>query len=382
MANQLHEVTLERQSVVKISEAQKRLIVDLENSLQNDAKRNEMVVTAARLSEISVKLESQSEVAREGENLRRRVVKAEVQLSKLRQNQKALSGLRSTNIGFANRLNLEAPSNSQHISETMTSYLSEVESRLTNHQRLLSDRIQLKDLEKLLKTADEKLVHLTVESVRQKTKFKKIDTAWAKAEKTRESGKVLSDKAVEVRTNIVRRVFNDSLNAVWKDLFIRLAPDEQFIPAFSVPEFEKGPVVAQLETIFRGKNIKGNPRSMLSAGNLNTAALTLFLSLHLSVKPQLPWLVIDDPVQSMDEIHIVQFAALLRTLSRQQNRQTIIAVHERPLFEYLALELSPAFKGDRLVTVELSRSFDHKTEYSYEMKTWNPNSVLKVSTTS
>jgi exonuclease SbcC len=48
----------------------------------------------------------------------------------------------------------------------------------------------------------------------------------------------------------------------------------------------------------------GAPGATLSAGNLNTAALTLFLALHLSVKPQLPWLILDDPVQSMDEVHI------------------------------------------------------------------------------
>ena len=48
---------------------------------------------------------------------------------------------------------------------------------------------------------------------------------------------------------------------------------------------------------------------MLSAGNLNTAALTLFLALHLSVEPRFPWLVLDDPVQTMDEVHIAQFAA-------------------------------------------------------------------------
>jgi exonuclease SbcC len=95
---------------------------------------------------------------------------------------------------------------------------------------------------------------------------------------------------------------------------------------------------------------------MLSAGNLNTAALTLFLALHLSVSPKLPWLVIDDPVQSMDEVHIAQFAALLRTLSKQMQRQVVVAVHERSLFDYLALELSPAFEGDRLNVVELGRN--------------------------
>src|SRR3546814_20898276 len=94
---------------------------------------------------------------------------------------------------------------------------------------------------------------------------------------------------------------------------------------------------------------------MLSAGNLNTAALTLFLALHLSVKPKLPWLVIDDPVQSMDEVHIAQFAALLRTLSKQMQRQVIIAVHARSLFDYLSLALSPAFDGDRLTLIELGR---------------------------
>ncbi|WP_457093628.1 hypothetical protein [Microvirga sp. P5_D2] len=95
---------------------------------------------------------------------------------------------------------------------------------------------------------------------------------------------------------------------------------------------------------------------MLSSGNLNTAALTLFLSLTLSVKARLPWLVIDDPVQSMDEVHIAQFAALLRTVSKQMERQFIIAVHERSLFDYLALELSPAFEGDRLNVIELGRN--------------------------
>lgn len=38
-------------------------------------------------------------------------------------------------------------------------------------------------------------------------------------------------------------------------------------------------------------------------------------------------------------------------------KQVVIAVHERALFEYLTLELSPAFAGDSLITVEISRNF-------------------------
>lgn len=118
-----------------------------------------------------------------------------------------------------------------------------------------------------------------------------------------------------------------------------------------------GNVEAVLETLHRSGKASGSPGAMLSQGNLSTAALTLFLALHLSVPKRLPWLVLDDPVQSMDDVHTAQFAALLRTLSKVLDRQLVIAVHERALFDYLTLELSPAFPGDSLITVEIARKF-------------------------
>jgi len=115
---------------------------------------------------------------------------------------------------------------------------------------------------------------------------------------------------------------------------------------------------------------------MLSVGNLNTAALTLFLALHLSAKTHLPWLVIDDPVQSMDEVHISQFAALLRTLAKQHDRQIIVAVHEKPLFEYLALELSPSFDGDSLITIELGRAANGDSLATTQVISWEPDTAV------
>ena len=116
---------------------------------------------------------------------------------------------------------------------------------------------------------------------------------------------------------------------------------------------------------------------MLSAGNLNTAALTLFLALHLSVRAQLPWLVLDDPVQSMDELHIAQFAALLRTLAKEHHRQVIVAVQDRPLYDYLSLELSPAFPGDELVTIEIGKSAEGQTRLATRRRSFEPDTALK-----
>jgi len=102
--------------------------------------------------------------------------------------------------------------------------------------------------------------------------------------------------------------------------------------------------------------------------------LTLFTALHLSMTVELPWLILDDPVQSMDDIHIAHFAALLRTISKEHKRQIIIAVHDRQLFEYLTLELSPAFVDDSLLTLELSRGARRDTvcvskRYSFKEET-------------
>jgi ABC-type hemin transport system ATPase subunit len=40
--------------------------------------------------------------------------------------------------------------------------------------------------------------------------------------------------------------------------------------------------------------------------------------------------LLDDPVQSMDELHITQLVALLRTLSKGHGRKVGVAVHDRP----------------------------------------------------
>src|SRR5436309_2758499 len=67
-----------------------------------------------------------------------------------------------------------------------------------------------------------------------------------------------------------------------------------------------------------------------------------------------------DEICVVDEVHVQQFAALLRTLAKRLDRRIVIAVHERALFESLA-ELSAAQPGDALITVELSRARDGAT---------------------
>jgi exonuclease SbcC len=251
-------------------------------------------------------------------------------------------------------------------------------------ERINNEIIALEDRQTSRRAVGERLtnlkrVHASYEETRVSNQAVlseqiRIQTAMTDFERRRSRARSLLDAAEAGRTRIVRRVFNESLNTTWRELFVRLAPEEQFVPAFEVPATSKR-VSVSLITTHRDGTTAGSPAAMLSAGNLNTAALTLFLALHLSAAPRLPWLLLDDPVQSMDEIHVSQFAALLRTLTKQHGRRLVIAVHERPLFEYLTLELSPSQEGDVLATIDLSSSPDGSTTAHPDVLTYKADSV-------
>ncbi len=72
----------------------------------------------------------------------------------------------------------------------------------------------------------------------------------AELERLKTQAKIIADTARRARTSIVRRVFNDSLNKLWRDLFVRLAPTEPYVPAFRIPESDVD-AIAKLETIHR-----------------------------------------------------------------------------------------------------------------------------------
>jgi len=230
--------------------------------------------------------------------------------------------------------------------------------RIEKVQGIVALRIQaLSELDLQAKDR-ERIDALTAERKRAADRLSSVERAGEEVGQCRELAKKISNASDKVRASIVKKVFNNSLNKIWRDLFVRLAPSEQFVPVFKLPTGDHGKVEAVLETLHRTGRASGPPGAMLSQGNLNTAALTLFLGLHLSVPMRMPWLVLDDPVQSMDDVHIAQFSALLRTLSKGLERQLIVAVHERALFDYLTLELGPAFPGDSLLAIELSRNFE------------------------
>lgn len=254
----------------------------------------------------------------------------------------------------------------EHIREKELDLRTRLEARGSARQHLES-----------VKTLQQRALDLRQAMAQSEEARKRAAEAFDSAERIRADIRRILAVASSTRADIIGRVFNDRLNSLWRDLFVRLAPSEAFVPAFHIPPNPQRGLAPALETRHRSGGRGGTPGAMLSTANLNTAALTLFLALHLSVKPQLPWLILDDPVQSMDEVHITQFAALLRTLAKEHRRQVIITVHDRALYNYLCLELSPAFSGDELITIELGMSATGQTRFTTRRYAFEPDTALK-----
>jgi exonuclease SbcC len=339
---------------------------------------NELKIRRARLDELNARVVSLTSAADKGATLEREAALAARRLSELRSNDQIATSLRESVDQLATRFSQPILDTAESVDEgveRLRLYVEEREKGLVQREALRKAAV-----EDAAMLADRKgrSILLGQEIDVNKKRLQDLTTAKTEADRRIELAKDLIRETQQRRTEIVRRVFNDELNRLWRDLFVRLAPEEPFVPAFALPISTTAAVEAVLETQYRAGGKGGNPRAMLSAGNLNTAALTLFLALHLSVQPKLPCLLIDDPVQSMDEVHIAQFAALLRTLSKQKDRQMVIAVHEKPLFDYLTLELSPSYLDDRLITVELGKSIDGMTTAPWKIKTYEEDHAIAV----
>jgi exonuclease SbcC len=173
-----------------------------------------------------------------------------------------------------------------------------------------------------------------------------------------------------VQADLLTERFSRPLSALWSEMFSRITRGEHFRPLLGAPRIQRGRVQLPIQGVTEGEAPFDFPEAVMSCGNVNAAALSLFLSVNLLQEPRMGVLLLDDPVQSMDDFHVMQLGALLRSLAYEVGRQLVIAVHERALFDYLALELGPTRPGDSLIAVEIARDLDRGRTVKVQRHEW------------
>lgn len=149
----------------------------------------------------------------------------------------------------------------------------------------------------------------------------------------------LAEQTISARVEVTERRVR-AMQPLVANIFQRLDPH----PAFKTIEFE-------LDTYYRRgttspivrdivEDISADPLVVFSTSQANIVALSYFIAMSLSAGQRgLPFLLLDDPVQSMDDVNVLGFADLCRHL--QSRRQLIISTHEKRFAGLLERKLAP-----------------------------------------
>jgi exonuclease SbcC len=374
---QLRDFRQQRDTVAAELQRDEQLLEQIREQLLTAAQIEAVTSRRAALASLQMRLHELQPAIDTGVELQSRVRHAEAELEELEGVAREARVVRSKLEKIAEDLDTPAPDPDRPLQDAWRRLADIADERVARAEVLQAAYTAASEhLGQMLRCSER--VEELKDTVAQAAERQSIWAARVKEAKRRQGiARAVHDAASQARATIVQRVFTESLNEVWRSVFSRLAPREPFVPAFGIPTASKTALELTLETVHTSGETGGSPQMMLSAGNLNTAALSLFIALHLAVEPLVPCLVFDDPVQSMDEVHIAQFAGLMRVLSKHHKRQVIIAVHERELFQYLALELSPAFEGDELITIELGARSE-ADDRGINRRTWAPDPAIAV----
>jgi DNA repair exonuclease SbcCD ATPase subunit len=154
-----------------------------------------------------------------------------------------------------------------------------------------------------------------------------------------EEGRTLQRAAVRAVTSLTEERF-DVLRPVIQDIYGRLDPHPTFRRLrFAVEVYrEKGIASPQVEDAHAG--VDADPLLIFSSSQANVVALSAFLALGwASGEDSMPFLLLDDPLQSLDDVNALGFADLCRHM--RTRRQLIVSTHDERLASLLVRKLAP-----------------------------------------
>src|SRR5205085_194554 len=93
------------------------------------------------------------------------------------------------------------------------------------------------------------------------------------------------------------------------------------------------------------------PLLVLSSSQVNVTALSYFLAVGWAAGAEaMPFVLLDDPLQSLDDVNSLGFADLCRHI--RQQRQLIVSTHDPRLAALLERKLAPRALGETSRVVE------------------------------
>lgn len=179
------------------------------------------------------------------------------------------------------------------------------------------------------------------------TKLTSQENSYESARRAETLATLLAQSTTAAATEIFRERFA-VLEPLVNDIYARLDPHPAFTRLNIRVETYRAKGTATPSVIDDEVGIEANPMVVFSSAQANIVALSIFLALGLaSGDRRLPFVLLDDPLQSLDDVNVLGFADLSRRLRRQ--RQLIIATHEERFAELLERKLTGRYSGEDLI---------------------------------
>jgi hypothetical protein len=93
------------------------------------------------------------------------------------------------------------------------------------------------------------------------------------------------------------------------------------------------------------------PGTILSSSQMNALAVSVFMALNLGSRPPIDAALLDDPLQSLDDVNLLGLVDLLRRA--KDHRQLLVSTHDERFGNLLARKLRPSGPDQRTVVIEL-----------------------------
>jgi hypothetical protein len=190
------------------------------------------------------------------------------------------------------------------------------------------------------------------ELLRLQTALKEARARASDASAREEQAKTLQRAATRAATGVAQARFRE-LAPLIADIYSRLDPH----PVFKALDFALGvyrergearPVVRDVD-----ETVEAEPLIVFSSSQANVAALSVFLALGWAAGiDAMPFVLLDDPLQSLDDVNALGFADLCRHV--RQQRQLIVSTHDRRLAALLERKLAPRTTGEETRVVEFT----------------------------
>lgn len=144
----------------------------------------------------------------------------------------------------------------------------------------------------------------------------------------------------------------EQIDPLLKRIYTRIDPHPAFRDVRLLTTFTRGRgrLIAEVSDLQADRRSK-TPALILSSSQVNALAVAVFLALNLGIpNPPLATAMMDDPLQSLDDVNLLGLVDLLRRVAKR--RQLIISTHDQRFGDLLERKLRPVDSGMRTVVIE------------------------------